>query len=47
LEVILFASELNYFLFDMNTNLQALACFSNAFLLNFLPHPSGHITSKF
>lgn len=39
LEVILFASELNSFLFDMNTNLQAFACFSKAFLLNFLPQP--------
>lgn len=39
LEVILFASELNSFLFDMNTNLQAFACFSSAFLLNFLPQP--------
>lgn len=38
----LLASELNSFLLDMNTNLQALACFSKAFLLNFLPHPSGH-----
>ena len=46
-EVNLLASELNYFLFDMKTNLQALACFSNAFRLNFLPQPSGHSTSSF
>lgn len=43
----LFASELNSFLFDIKTNLQALACFSRAFLLNFLPHPSGHSTRSF
>jgi hypothetical protein len=46
-EVILLASELNSFLFDMKTNLQALACFSSAFLLNFLPQPSGHGTKSF
>ncbi len=46
-EVILFASELNYFLLDIKTNLQAFACFYKAFLLNFLPQPSGHITSRF
>ena len=43
----LLASELNSFLLDMNTNLQAFACFSKAFLLNFLPQPSGHITKSF
>lgn len=43
----LLASELNSFLFDMNTNLQAFACFSKAFLLNFRPQPSGHITRSF
>jgi len=37
-----FASELNYFLLDINTNLQALACFSKAFLWNFLPQPYVH-----
>jgi len=47
LEVIRFASELNSFLLDINTNLQALACFSKAFLLNDLPHPSGHLTKSF
>lgn len=46
-EVNLFASELNYFLLDMKTILQAFACFYNAFLLNFLPHPSGHSTKSF
>ena len=43
----LLASELNSFLFDINTNLQALACFSKAFLLNFLPQPSGQSTKSF
>ena len=43
----LLAYELNSFLFDIKTNLQALACFSKAFLLNFLPHPSGHNTKSF
>ena len=33
------AYELNYFLFDIKTNLQAFACFYKAFLLNFLPQP--------
>ena len=33
------AYELNSFLFDMKTSLHALACFSRAFLLNFLPQP--------
>lgn len=41
-EAILFASELNYFLLDMKTILQALACFSRAFRLNLRPQPSGH-----
>lgn len=44
---ILFASELNSFLLDINTNLQALACFSSAFRLNLRPQPSGHITRSF
>ena len=35
----LLAYELNSFLLDINTNLQALTCFSRAFLLNFLPQP--------
>lgn len=47
LEVSLFASELNYFLLDINTNLHAFACFSRAFRLNFRPHPSGHSTNSF
>jgi len=38
----LFASELNSFLLDMNTSLQAFACFSKAFRLNFRPQPSVH-----
>jgi|JI9StandDraft_2_1071091.scaffolds.fasta_scaffold92491_1 hypothetical protein len=42
-----FASELNSFLLDINTNLHAFACFSKAFLLNLRPHPSGHITRSF
>jgi len=46
-ETNLLASELNSFLFDMKTNLQALACFSSAFLLNFRPQPSGHCTRSF
>lgn len=46
-EVNLLASELNSFLFDMKTNLQALACFSKALRLNFLPHPYGHSTNSF
>lgn len=45
--VTLLASELNSFLFDINTSLQAFACFSSAFLLNDRPHPSGHITKSF
>lgn len=45
--MILLASELNSFLFDMKTSLQAFACFSSAFRLNFLPHPSGHKTRSF
>ena len=43
----LLASELNYFRFDMKTNLQAFACFSRAFRLNFLPHPSGQSIKSF
>jgi len=43
----LLASELNYFLLDINTNLQALACFYKAFLLNLRPHPSGHSIKSF
>lgn len=35
----LFASELNYFLFDIKTSLQALACFYKALRLNFRPQP--------
>ena len=31
----------------MKTTLHALACGSSAFLLNFLPHPSGHSTRSF
>jgi len=31
----------------MKTNLQAFACFSKAFRLNFLPHPSGHSNKSF
>ena len=47
LEMTLLASELNSFLLDMKTNLHAFACFSSAFLLNFLPQPSGHIIKSF
>lgn len=47
LDVILLASELNYFLLDMNTILHAFACFSKAFRLNFRPQPSGQITKSF
>ena len=43
----LLASELNYFRFDMKTNLHAFTCFSKAFLLNFLPHPSGQSIKSF
>ena len=46
-ETTLLASELNSLRFDMKTNLQAFACFYRAFLLNFRPHPSGHITRSF
>jgi len=31
----------------MKTILHALACFSRAFLLNFLPQPSGHNIRSF
>lgn len=45
-DVSLLASELNYFLLDIKTILQALACFYKAFLLNLRPQPSGHITKS-
>ena len=47
LEVNLLASELNSFLFDINTNLQAFACFSKGFRLKVRPQPSGHRTKSF
>ncbi len=43
----LFASELNYFLLDIKTNLQAFACFSKAFRLNLRPQPSVHSIKSF